>query len=133
MSAPARARLFLAARARRSPAALAQRGLAVALLGGTLVAAIAGSAAGQQRLVISGFVQWISGSNMQLQADNGASLRIDLQNVDQSDYNTLENGDRVEVVGVVSPDGSKLIADRVDRSSAPNVYDPYSPNPNTQY
>jgi len=133
MSAAARARLFWAARARRSPAALAQRGLAVALLGGALVAAIAGSAAGQQRLVISGFVQWISGSNMQLQADNGASVRIDLQNVDQSDYNTLQNGDRVEVVGVVSPDGSKLLADRVDRSDAPNVYDPYSPNPNTQY
>ena len=102
--------------------------LLVALLGGGLVA-LAGPASGQQRLVISGFVQWISGSSMQVVADNGASIRADLQLVDQSDYNTLRGGDRVRVFGYVSPDRSRLIAERIDRVDAPNVYDSYSPYP----
>ena len=51
--------------------------LIVALLCGGLVS-LAGPASGQQRMVITGFVQWISGSDMQVMADNGASIRINL-------------------------------------------------------
>jgi hypothetical protein len=91
--------------------------------------ALAGPASGQQRMVISGFVQWISGSTLQVVADNGASIRVDLQVVDQSEYNTLRGGDRVRVFGYVSPDRSRLIAERIDRSEAPNVYDSYTPYP----
>ena len=102
--------------------------LIVALVGGGLAAVLAGPAAGQQRLVISGFVQWIAGSTMQVVADNGASIRVDLQLVDQSEYNALSNGDRVRVFGYVSPDRSRLIGERIDRVDAPNVYDTYTPS-----
>src|SRR5262245_27284878 len=90
---------------------------------------LAGTAGAQQRMVISGFVQWISGSDMQVVADNGASLPVDLSLVDLSEYNGLRGGDRVRVFGYVSPDRSRLIAERIDRSSAPNVYDSYTPYP----
>ena len=102
--------------------------LIVALLYGGLVV-LAGPAAAQQHFNFSGFVQWIQGSSMQVAGDNGYSIRVDLQLVDQSDYNTLRGGDRVRVFGYVSPDRSRVIAQRIDRSDAPNVYEPYSPYP----
>lgn len=105
-----------------------RRHLTVALVLGSLVS-LAGPVAGQQRLAISGFVQWVSGSAMQVVADNGSSIRVDLQLVGQSEYNTLRGGDRVRVFGYVSPDRSRLIGERIDRIDAPNVYDSYTPYP----
>lgn len=102
--------------------------LVVALLCGGL-AVLAGPAHAQQRFNFSGFVQWISGATMQVMGDNGYSIRVDLQLVDQSDYNTVKGGDRVRILGYVSPDRSRVIAQRIDRSDAPNVYEPYSPYP----
>ena len=102
--------------------------LTAALLCGGLVV-LAGSAAAQQRFTFSGFVQWIQGATMQVMGDNGYSIRVDLQLVDQSDYNTLKGGDRVRVIGYISPDRSRVIGQRIDRSDAPNVYDSYSPYP----
>ena len=110
------------------PAGRARWGLIAALLCGALVA-LAGPAGAQQRFNFSGFVQWIQGSTMQVMGDNGYSIRVDLQLVDQSDYNTLKGGDRVRVSGYVSPDRSRLIGERIDRIDAPNVYEPYSPYP----
>jgi hypothetical protein len=78
--------------------------------------------AGQERLVITGTVQWIDGQKMEVMADDGLSIRVDLERVDQSSYNTLSGGDRVRVVGFVSPDRSKLIAESVE-GGATNVYD----------
>jgi hypothetical protein len=101
--------------------------IAVLLAGG--LAALVGPAAGQQRLVISGFVQWVSGASMQVVADNGFSIRVDLQLVDLSEYNALRGGDRVRVFGYISPDRSRLIGERIDRVDAPNVYDSYTPYP----
>jgi hypothetical protein len=102
--------------------------LIVAALCGSLVV-LAEPSAAQQPFAFSGFVQWISGATMQVMGDNGYSIRVDLQTVDQSSYNTLRGGDRVRVFGYVSPDRSRVIAQRIDRSDAPNVYDPYSPYP----
>ena len=102
--------------------------LIVALLCGGLVV-LAGPAAAQQPFAFAGFVQWIQGSTMQVMGDNGYSIRVDLQLVGQSDYNTLKGGDRVRVFGYVSPDRSRVIGQRIDRSDAPNVYEPYSPYP----
>ena len=110
------------------PAGRGHRYLVVALLCGGLVA-LAGPVSGQERMAISGVVQWISGSAMQIVADNGASIRINLQNTAQSDYNTLRGGDRVRVFGYVSPDRSRLIAERIERVDAPNTYDSYSAYP----
>ena len=104
----------------------------MAVLCGALAAALAGPVAGQQRLVVSGFVQYISGSTLQMVADDtgirvGGSIRVDLTLVAQSDYNTLRSGDRVRVFGYVSPDRSRLIGERIDRLDAPNVYEHYTP------
>lgn len=110
------------------PAGRARWRLIVAVVCGSLVA-LAGAAQAQQRFNFSGFVQWIQGSTMQVMGDNGYSIRVDLQLVDQSDYNTLKGGDRVRVFGYVSPDRSRVIGQRIDRSDAPNVYEPYSPYP----
>jgi hypothetical protein len=99
------------------------------LLLGASLAALAGPAAAQQPFAFSGFVQWIQGSTLQVMGDNGYSIRVDLQNVAQSDYNLLRGGDRVRVFGYVSPDRSRVIGQRVDRIDAPNVYEPYSPYP----
>lgn len=98
-----------------------------ALLCGSLVTL--GPAAAQPPYVFAGIVQWIGGSTMQVIADNGSSIRVDLELVPQSEYNTLNPGDRIRVVGHVSPDRSRVIAQRIDRGDAPNVYDPYSPYP----
>jgi len=111
----------------RRPGATRWRRIAALLSAGLFT--LAGPAAAQQRLVVSGFVQWIAGSSMQVVADNGLSIRVDLQTVEQSDYNTLRPGDRVRVFGYVSPDRSELIGQRIDRINAPNVEESYSPYP----
>jgi hypothetical protein len=90
---------------------------------------LAAAVSAQQPYVFAGFVQWIQGSTMQVMGDNGYSIRVDLQNVAQSDYNTLRGGDRVRVSGYVSPDRSRVIGQRIDRLDVPNVYDSYSPYP----
>jgi len=59
---------------------------------------------------------------MEVMADSGISIKVDLQRVDQSSYNTLAPGDRVRVVDFVSPDRSQLIAERVV-GGATNIYD----------
>src|SRR5262249_39274235 len=84
---------------------------------------VAQPAGAQERLSFSAFVQWISGSSMQIIIDNGASIRVDLRLVDQVSYNTLRPGDPVQVSGYVSPDRSRLIGERINRIDAPNVYD----------
>lgn len=104
------------------------RGLVAALVCASLLGA-AGWVAAQQPFTFAGFVQWVQGSTMQVMGDNGYSIRVDLQNVAQSDYNTVRGGDRVRVVGYVSPDRSRVIGQRIDRLDAPNVYDSYSPYP----
>ena len=81
-----------------------------------------GPLSGQERLVITGSVQWIDGEKMQVMADNGYSIRVDLERVDQSSYNTLSPGDRVRVVGFVTPDRSELVAERVVGGDT-NIYD----------
>ena len=63
--------------------ALAARLVVVGLL------LVALPAAAQERLSFTAFIQWISGSNMQVITDSGASIRVDLRLVDQVSYNTL--------------------------------------------
>ena len=84
---------------------------------------IASPASAQQRLSLTAFVQWISGSTMQVTTDTGVSVRIDLRLVDQVSYNTLRGGDPVQIFGYVSPDRSRVIGERINRIDAPNVYD----------
>ena len=48
----------------------------------------------------------------------GGAFDVDISKVDQSSYKFLKSGDRVTVVGVVTPDGNKLIASST--KSTPN-------------
>ena len=57
--------------------------------------------AAQQRYQVHGYVQWIAGSDMQLQTDAGASILLDLSQVDQDSYRGLANGKGVTVTFVV--------------------------------
>jgi hypothetical protein len=67
----------------------------------------------QEHLSFHGRVVWISGNTLVLAPDQGGSLNVDLTNVPQGSYESLNNGDSVTVSGVASEDRSKLIADSV--------------------
>jgi hypothetical protein len=56
---------------------------------------------GQERFRVHGYIQWIAGDAMQLQTDGGASISLDLTQVDQGSYQGLANGKGVTVTGVV--------------------------------
>lgn len=120
MSSPS-AFVARAAKSRRTERVVTQYRVFLMLAALTL-GLLPGAVVGQERLVITGSVQWIAGEKMQVMADSGFSIRVDLERVDQSSYNTLGPGDRVRVVGVVTPDRSQLVAERVV-VGATNIYD----------
>ncbi|MGH7302792.1 MAG: hypothetical protein ACRELZ_05845 [Candidatus Rokuibacteriota bacterium] len=74
-------------------------------------------AAGQERIVrVDGLVQWIGGQQMVVQADTGPSVGVDLASVPQDEYAGLGVRDRVAVIGMVSPDGRRVIGTSIMRS-----------------
>ena len=73
-----------------------------------------GTAGAQQRLLVTGAVQWTSTNRVQVMSDAGVSVSIDVSQIDQGSYTSLRTGDRVRVVGVVSPDRSRLIAESIE-------------------
>ena len=88
------------------PMRTAGRGaLTALLLLGLVCAAIA-----QEVRSFHGRVIWVQGTTMAFAPDNGGSFDVDVSNVDQRAYEFLQSGDTVTVVGVVTPDGSRLIA-----------------------
>jgi hypothetical protein len=52
---------------------------------------------------VHGYVQWIAGSKLMLMADSGATIAIDITEVDQSSYQALEQGEGITIAGVVKP------------------------------
>ena len=88
------------------PMTSAARGaLAALLLLGLVCAAIA-----QEARVFHGRVIWVQGTTMAFAPDSGGSFDVDVSSVDQESYEFLESGDAVTVVGVVTPDGNRVIA-----------------------
>jgi hypothetical protein len=85
---------------------------------------LAGAAAGQESVQFHGRVQWISGTQLVMQTDDGLSLAVDLLNVDQSSYEALAPGQGVTVAGVVAPDRSRVIARRVWPDASPGPTGP---------
>jgi hypothetical protein len=78
------------------------------------VALDCGVAGAQQRLVVTGTVQWATTARIQVMTDAQVSVSIDVSRLPQGSYPLLRTGDRVNVVGVVSPDRSRFIAESVD-------------------
>jgi hypothetical protein len=62
-------------------------------------------------------VQWIGGQQMVVQADTGPSIGVDLTSVPQEEYAGLGVRDRVAVMGMVSPDGRRVIGTSIVRSA----------------
>lgn len=83
------------------------------LVAGALLVSLVLGAVAQEVLRFHGRVVWIAGETMVLAPDEGGSVNVDLTQVDQSAYNTLQAGSGVTVIGVVSEDRTKLIAQSV--------------------
>ena len=84
--------------------------------GSMLPMAVAAAAADEQVVRVDGLVQWIGGGQMVVQSDTGASVGVDLASVPQDEYANLGVRDRVAVVGMVSPDGRRVIGTSIMRS-----------------
>jgi hypothetical protein len=93
-------------------------------LSGIVVAALLtvgsfhGTAAAQQRYALFGMVQWASGNRVQMMADGGMSVSIDVSRLDQSAYTSLRGGERIRVVGYTSPDRTRVIAESLEVGDA---------------
>ena len=74
--------------------------------------------AAQQRLVVVGMVQWVSTNRVQVMSDAGVSVSIDVSRMDQNAYSSLRGGDRLRIIGVVSSDRSRLIAESLEPAEA---------------
>lgn len=61
-----------------------------------------------------GTVQWIGGQTMALMLADGSSVRVDLTQVDQDNYQRLTAGDRVVVTATLPPARDRLIAMSID-------------------
>jgi len=73
-----------------------------------------GTVAAQQRVVVSGMVQWVTSSRIQVMADANVSVSVDVSSLAQGSYPSLRGGDRVRVVGFVASDRSRLVAESVE-------------------
>ena len=73
----------------------------------------------QERIRIAGWVQWISGTRMQVMTDGG-TVAVDLQQAEQASYQALPPGEWVVVDGVVASDRRRVIARDIwrDRGAA---------------
>jgi hypothetical protein len=74
------------------------------------------AAADEQVVRVDGLVQWIGGGQLIVQSDSGASVGVDLTSVPQDEYAGLGVRDRVAVIGMVSPDGRRVIGTSILRS-----------------
>jgi hypothetical protein len=74
------------------------------------------AAADEQVVRLDGLVQWIGGGQLIVQSDTGASVGVDLTSVPQDEYAGLGVRDRVAVIGMVSPDGRRVIGTSILRS-----------------
>ena len=90
--------------------------LTLAMAGAMSPATVPSAAADEQVVRVDGLVQWIGGGQMIVQADNGASVGVDLVSVPQDEYAGLGVRDRVAVIGMVSPDGRRVIGTTIVRS-----------------
>jgi len=92
-------------------------GFVVFALALILPGAVSPAVADEQLVRVDGLVQWIGGGQMIVQADTGASVGVDLTSVPQDEYAGLGVRDRVAVIGMVSPDGRRVIGTSIARSA----------------
>jgi hypothetical protein len=89
------------------------------VVGMLLCLALVCEAMAQEVRTFTGRVIWIEANTMAFTPEGGGgAFNVDISKLDQSSYEFLKSGDRVTVVGVVSPDGNRLIASSIQ--STPN-------------
>ena len=99
-----------------------RKNVSVAFMALALALSPAGSltpvAAARNRWFAStGSCSGIGGQQMVVQADTGPSVGVDLTSVPQDEYAGLGVRDRVAVIGMVSPDGRRVIGTSIVRSA----------------
>jgi hypothetical protein len=67
---------------------------------------------------LQGRVSWIAGETLVMSTNETPSIRIDLSQVDQADYQRLASGDRVIVTGIIV---TGTIPDERDRIVATSI------------
>ena len=93
---------------------LGPRSLAAVLICAGVFALGAEMLEAQERVQVAGWVQWVGGGRMQVMT-SGGTVAVDLREADQSSYQALRTGERIEVDGVVASDRSRVIARDVRR------------------
>jgi hypothetical protein len=93
------------------------------MLGVAFLALGAGRLEAQERVRLSGWVQWMGGSRMQVMTDGG-TVAVDLRDADQGSYQALRTGERVTIDGVVTADRRMVMAQRIWRESGFDVQSP---------
>jgi hypothetical protein len=95
-----------------------RRSAARSFLAAVLALALAVTAPDAQGMIrLSGVVQWVTATRMQMITDDGGSVNIDLSRADQASYQALRNGDRVIVDGVLASDRRHVVASEIWRDS----------------
>jgi hypothetical protein len=105
---------------------VSRKGLLAAALAAVVMLGVVGSAYSQERyLRLEGHVQWIGGKTMMLATNTDGmdsyvpralwSVRVDLREVPQDEYDTLTQGDFVIVTGVLVDD-SWLAGTSIERA-----------------
>ena len=105
---------------------MSRKGLLAAALAAVVMLGVVGSGYSQERyLRLEGHVQWISGQTMILATNTEGmdsyvpqalwSVRVDLREVPQDEYDTLTQGDFVIVTGVLVDD-SWLAGTSIERA-----------------
>ena len=78
----------------------------------------------QERMRISGTVQWSGAGRMQLMSDAGGTVTVDLREADQESYRGLRVGQRVIVDGVVATDRRRVMAHDIWRYGGDGTQSP---------
>jgi ribosome maturation factor RimP len=63
-----------------------------------------------QEVRLQGRVSWIAGETLVVSTEDSPSVRVDLSQVDQAEYQTLAPGDLVIVIGIIPFEGDRVIA-----------------------
>lgn len=74
----------------------------------------------QREVSFHGRVIWISAFTMAFAPDEGGSFDVDLSDIDQTVYEFIKSGDAVTVIGVVSRDGNRVIAESIIPDEPPD-------------
>jgi ribosome maturation factor RimP len=68
------------------------------------------AAAQDQEVRFRGRVSWVAGKTLVVSTDDSPSVRVDLSQVDQAEYQSLAPGDIVIVIGIIPFEGDRVVA-----------------------